>query len=643
MDAGNKGLQRLEVIRQLNGKNREWVNCDLYRLMLKEDLYILAYERLKSKPGNMTPGTDEETLDGFSEEEIGNLINQMRTEAYQPRPVRTTYIPKANGKMRKLGIPCPKDKIVQEVVRMILEAIYDSPHGPYFSDNSHGFRRSRSCHTALREIQKRWSGVAWFIEGDIKSCFDDIDHEVLTKILRKKIKDERFITIIRKFLKAGYQDIDRVRKDSLAGTPQGGIISPILANIYLHELDNYVEQLMKEHEKGKERKLNPKYRSLQRKRLALIKKGHSDTQEFRELTKQMRKLPSVDPQDPNFIRMRFVRYADDWLCGITGSHQLAKEIKDKIGQFLKTELNLTLSQEKTKITSARREEADFLGFKVRLGRSNRAEQKITESTNWTGVKFKRRSTGMEIVLKAPLEKVIKNLSQKGFCDARGNPVDKKAWVPLDEDQIINLYSSINRGIQEYYRPVDNWAALQRVQYILKFSLAKTLAHKRKTTLAQVIKAGEITTVVSRKGNDKTITFYRNEDWRINRMGFSEAQKVDLVQMNLRLRTRSKLGMPCCICGQTKNIQMHHVRHIRRLSDNKAQGFTRVLAILNRKQVPVCVSCHHKIHAGKYDEFKLTDLAYDPRKPDGAVIQRLKAEGSSLKAKPESNRAEVMST
>src|SRR5260370_25505339 len=300
-----RSLERLEVIRKLNGENREWVNSELYRLMYKQDLYILAYEHIKSHPGNMTPGTDDETLDGFSLAMIEELIEEMKRERYCGKPVRTDYIPKANGKMRKLGITCTRDKIVQEVVRLILEAIYDSPYGSYFSENSHGFRRSKSCHSALKDIQARWSGVTWFLEGDIKSCFDDIDHEILLDVLRKKIKDERFISIIRKFLRAGYQDLDEARKDSLAGTPQGGIVSPILANIYLHELDEYVEQLQKELEKGDLRSPNPEYHRLQNQRQYLAKIGKIDTKENQELGVQIRKLPYLAPQDPNY---KFVKY-----------------------------------------------------------------------------------------------------------------------------------------------------------------------------------------------------------------------------------------------------------------------------------------------------------------------------------------------
>jgi group II intron reverse transcriptase/maturase len=609
-----KVLERLEVIRKLNTK-REWINDRLYGLTAKEDLLIVAYERLKSQPGNMTPGSDDETLDGFSMRTIKELSEQLRTEKYQPRPVRTTYIPKANGKKRKLGIPCPKDKVVQEVVRMILEAVYDSPHGAYFCESSHGFRYARSCHTALQEVQRKWSGVTWLVEGDISQCFDDIDHEILIGTLRKKIKDERFISLIKKFLKAGYLDIDRVLKNSLAGTPQGGIISPILSNVYLHELDEYIEQLREEYERGEQRKPNPEYRSIVRRRIRLAKEGKAGTKEYKALTKEMRKLPSADPNDEGLVRLKYVRYADDWIVGIVGSHQLAEEIKEKIGQFLKSRLHLTLSQEKTRITNAKSEEAEFLGYRIRLGRSDK-EQKVTRSTNGSGRIFPRRSTGMQVVLKAPIEKVIRRLTQKGFCDGQGNPTAKKGWAILDEDQIINLFSSVNRGLLQYYRPADNWAEMRRIQYILKFSLAKTLAMKRKTPITRVIRKSRIQTIVRTKAREKVISFYQTSDWKTNRDAFSKSVDVDLVRMSTRLRTRSKLGLECCICGDAKGVEMHHVRHIRKMSDKKVKGFVRLMAILNRKQVPVCEQCHLKVHSGKYDGLKLEDLAYDPRKPKG---------------------------
>ena len=613
-NAGNlKSLERLEVIRKLNGANREWVNDDLYRLMLRKDMYVLAYERLKSIPGNMTPGTDDETRDGFSEEEIGKIIAQMKDESYQCRPVRESFIPKANGKLRRLGIPCPRDKIVQELVRIILEAVYESPHGPYFSEHSYGFRRGKSVHGALKEVQKKWSGVIWLVEGDIQSCFDDIDHHTLVDVLRKKIKDERFIALTWKFLKAGYQDLERARHDSLAGTPQGGIASPILANIYLHELDAFVERLQAELEKGRQRRPNHEYELISDRRYRLAKAGKADTEEFRRLGTQMRNLPSLDTRDPNFVRIKYVRYADDWLIGVIGSHELAEEIKNRVGGFLRDKLALTLSQDKTRITNARTEEAEFLGYRIRRGRA-RDSQKVTASTNGSGRRFKRRSTGMEVVLKAPMDRLIKRLASKGFCDGKGVPKHKAGWTVLDEDQIISLYSSINRGIQQFYRPADNWPQLQRVQYILKYSLAKTLALKMRVSITRVMKARDIgVRVTNKNGQVRNVAFFRNTDWTVKRDAFKDSPEIDLVRMNVRLRTRSKLGLPCVVCGGPNRVQMHHVRHIRKFEDGAPRGFTRVMAALNRKQVPVCKACHERIHRGEYDGLSLKDLAYDLRK------------------------------
>src|SRR5213080_4723843 len=179
----------------------------------------------------MTPGTDGMTLDGWSLTTIRAIIQEMQTEHFQFKPVRTVFIPKANGKMRKLGIPSTRDKIVQEVIRLILEGIYDSPQGPYFHDASHGFRPNRSCHTALREIRGKWPALNWFLEGDIRSCFDEIEHGTLVALLRRKIRDERFLNLIWKLLRAGYLDLRGQRGDSLAGTPQGSLASPILANV----------------------------------------------------------------------------------------------------------------------------------------------------------------------------------------------------------------------------------------------------------------------------------------------------------------------------------------------------------------------------------------------------------------------------
>ncbi len=613
-----KTLERLEHLRRLNS-NRQWVNYELYRLLYQEDLYIVAYERIKSKPGNMTPGTDEETLDGFSLETIRGIIHEMKTEQFQFKPVRTTFIPKANGKLRKLGIPCVRDKVVQEVMHMILETIYDSPYGPYFKDTSHGFRPNRSCHTALREFRGKWTAVNWLIEGDIRACFDELDHHVLVSILRQKIEDERFLNLIWKLLNAGYMDLHGIKRDSLIGSPQGGIISPILANAYLHELDEFVEGLQVQQEKGRKKRRDPIYQKLIQKKSHMVAKGETKTRAFKQLVQQLNTQPSKQVDDSEFIRIKYLRYADDWIVGICGNHALAEEIKQEIKTFLSDHLKLTLSEEKTCITHAKTEEAFFLGTTLKIGNGGIAKvRKVT--SHWTGKTFKKRTTGSETVMKTPIPKLIKRLSERGFCTKEGKPTTKTGWTILDVDQIVSLYSGVNRGIQNYYRFADNWKDLSRVQYILQFSLAKTLACKFQTSVRKVFKRfGKTFTLVIRGKDgkkDRKISFYLNHDWAKRRDAFQTGKQpdIDLVQMAIQLRARSKLGRPCCICEEAAGqIVMHHVRHVRKLAHKReATGFNRILRAINRKQMPVCLACHGKIHRGEYDHLKLSDLAYIPR-------------------------------
>ena len=611
-----KTFERLERLQTLNS-NRQWKNRDLYRLMYKEDLYILAYEQIKSKPGNMTPGTDGETLDGISLETIREIIQEMKTEQFQFKPVRITFIPKANGKMRKLGIPCVRDKIVQQVMYLILTAIYDSPNTPYFRETSHGFRQNRSCHTALREIRRKWSAANWLIEGDIRACFDEIHHGTLVTILKKKIQDQRFLNLIWKLLHAGYMDLHGARKDSLIGSPQGGILSPILANVYLHELDEFVEELRQKREKGENKGRSLAYQSLSKAKAKLVAQGKTKTREFKALVQKMRALPSTNVNDPEFIRIKYLRYADDWIIGLSGSHALAEEIKQEVKIFLHDHLKLTLNEEKTRITNARTEEAFFLGTILKMGNSGVA--KVTLSATITGKRVKRRSTGWETVMKAPMPKLLKRLSERGFCTKEGKPLPRSGWAYLDVDQIISLYNGVNRGIQNFYRFTDNWRQLGRIQYILRFSLAMTLARKLQITTSQVFKRfGKQPTYVikGKEGKeDRTISFYYNQDWAKKREAFQIgiSPDIDRIQSAIRMRTRSKLGRPCCICGETpRQIVMHHVRHIRKLSNKReATGFNRILRMLNRKQIPVCETCHRKIHRGEYDSLKLSELSYVP--------------------------------
>lgn len=345
----------------------------LYRILFNEEMYYIAYQRIYAKQGNMTKGVDGKTVDGFSISHIEQLIDTLKNETYQPKPSQRVYIPKKNGKMRPLGIPSFMDKLLQEVIRMILEAVYEGS----FENTSHGFRPQRSPQTALSSIQKSFNGTKWFIEGDIKGFFDNIDHEVLIAILSERISDNRFIRLIRKFLNAGYVE-DWVFHKSYSGTPQGGIISPILANIYLDKFDKYIKEYITKFNKGKRRKDNPIAKQLGHRKAKLVEKLRNTIDEtkrkqlfarIRETVKERLKYPAGDEMDDSIKRLKYIRYADDFLIGVIGSKQDCIQIKEDIKQFMADKLKLELSDEKTLITNARKH-AKFLGYDVFVRKSN---------------------------------------------------------------------------------------------------------------------------------------------------------------------------------------------------------------------------------------------------------------------------------
>jgi len=365
---------------------------------------------------------------------------------------------------------------------------------------------------------------------------------------------------------------------------------------------------------GKQKHSNPLYSKLSSQKERLVKKGATRTKAFRELVKQIRSIPAVRVDDPTFIRIKYVRYADDWLVGISGPRSLAEQVKEELSIFLSQRLKLTLSTEKTKITHARKEQAHFLGTCLSIGRGG--VQRVVTTFNHSTRPIRRRSTGSEMIMTAPLADLIKKLHSKGLCTVTGQPTTKTAWIYLEAEQLILLYNGINRGIQNYYRFTDNFSNLTRIQYILKFSLAHTLAAKYKCSLRQIFKRfGKVPTVQvpTRKGKqERCITFYNNSDWKKQRNGFHIGQtNVDLLQWSSRLRSRSKLGKPCCICNSTERVEMHHVRYIRKIEGKKPVGIHAMLRTLNRKQLPVCAECHQKVHRGEYDGLRLSDLAYNP--------------------------------
>lgn len=600
-------LDRLVSLKALNLKNPQAVNKDLYRLLLKEDLLIVSYNSIKSKPGNMTPGSDNITLDGFSGKIVQDIISELRNQSYQFKPVKRIYIPKGNtGKMRPLGVPSPRDKVVQTAMLMILESIYD----PIFSTLSHGFRSGRSSHTALRQVRLEWSGVKWVIEGDIKGFYDNVNHYTLMKILRRKIQDERFLNLIWKMLRAGIE-IDGKVLNSKLGTPQGGIISPILSNIYLHELDVFVSSLIKEvgNNSNRSRRENPEYKStrgkiyrLQTKRsnkgIIHLKPTDEDQCIINVLKKHLLQIPSKDPFDPNYRKITYVRYADDWIIGTIGDKTFTNKILELVKNFLKELLSLDLSEEKTKVTLLSSGNINFLGYKIKSG------GKSEFSTTKTGQK--RRTVGWQPRLMAPTEELVKTLALNNFCTTDGRGVRKKGWINYPDDIIVGRFNSIIRGYRNYYSPADNYGTtMNRLEFILKLSCAHTLASKHRTRISvQLTRLKTLGLDVSDR--------YRNNIW-----DFKIGASLDDLNLLFKFyvkRTRLLSDTKCLICESTEDLEMHHVRALRKdgvpLKDNYMIG---VMQRMNRKQITVCRSCHMDIHQAKYDGNSISMLDSRSRK------------------------------
>ena len=604
------------VLESLTSKaaNEDYHYKRLYRNLYNPEFFLLAYERTQAKPGNMTAGNDGNTIDGMSMKRIDSLIQKLKDFSYQPKPARRTYIPKANGKMRPLGIPAFDDKLVQEVVRMILESIYE----PTFQNSSHGFRPKRSCHTALQYIKRNYTGVKWFVEGDIKGCFDNVDHHVLVRILRRRIKDEYFISLIWKFLKAGYME-DWVYHNTYSGTPQGSLISPILANIYLNELDVFMAKYAESFNCGKGRKINPAYKmplDVRRGKQEWLKRNSAKISEekrqkvmaeIRELNNYLSTVPYSDPMDTEYKRVVYVRYADDFLIGVIGSKEDAKQVKTDVGEFIKEQLHLEISPEKTLITHGN-DFARFLGYLVTVSR----EQNRTRTKNG----FTRRTYVGKVKLYVPKEKWLNRLLSYGalkisYDKAHGNkevwePVRRPGLIRLDDIEILNQYNAEVRGMYNYYRLANNATVLNAFVYVMKYSMYKTFAGKYRTSMRKIIRKycrnKDFTVSYQTKSGTKSVVFYNQGVRRNDKVIATE--NPDIIGRTNENRRYTRLtdrlqGHVCEFCGaETEDIEIHHIRKLKDLS-GKAEWERHMIA-RKRKTMALCHSCHVKLHNGKLD-------------------------------------------
>jgi group II intron reverse transcriptase/maturase len=566
---------------------------DIYRLLYNPELYLWAYARLYSNDGAMTKGSTNETIDAMSLKKIEAIIDALRHERYRWTPVKRIYIPKKSGKLRPLGLPSWSDKLLQEVIRLILEAYYE----PQFSDHSHGFRPERGCHTALTKVKETWTGTKWFLEGDITQCFDRIDHQVLLSILREKFHDNRFLRLLNHLLQAGYLEDWRYHK-TLSGTPQGSIVSPILSNIYLDKLDKYVETiLLPRYTHGKQRQQNRAYYALMTKAYKQRKKGKR--KEAAVLTKQAQHLPTVDPNDPNYRRLYYVRYADDTLFGFAGPKEEAEEIKRLLGDFLRETLKLELSVDKTLITHANTKAAKFLGYEI-----------VTQQDDEKRDRPQHRSLNGHVGLRLPNEVVEK---KRALYMRHGKPVSRPELLFNEDYTIMNQYQAEYRGLVQYYLLAQNVSWLWRLHWVMQTSLLKTLASKHKSSVKKMFqKYRTITTtpdgpmkclevVIERHGKKPlTARFGGIPLRRKNRVILADQDPRTLPFRRNELIKRLLVGK-CELCQSTEDCEVHHIRKLadlkKRVSKEKP-AWVQMMAARRRKTLIVCQQCHQAIHAGK---------------------------------------------
>lgn len=579
----------------------------LYRLLFNEEMFYTAYQRIYAKEGNMTAGSDGKTIDGMSLNCISKLIDLLRTETYQPQPARRVYIPKKDGKMRPLGIPSFDDKLVQEVTRMILEAIYEGQ----FLDCSHGFRPKRSCHTALVKVKRTFTGAKWFVEGDIKGFFDRIEHQILITILKERISDDRFLRLIWKFLKAGYVE-DWTFHNTFSGTPQGGIVSPILANIYLDRLDRYMEKYAEEFNKGTKRKPHETRYGFENKKARLMQKlkNVKDENERREIVKQIKVIdkeritfPSCDEMDGGYKRLKYVRYADDFLIGIIGSKEDSKQVKNDIKNFLETELKLELSEEKTLITHTEKP-AKFLGYEVSVRQSDLPRRDTLNRLT--------RTYNNKVCLRITMDIIKKKLLDFGIVEIRHNVNGKEWWKPRehtkmlnnDDLEILRMYNYTLRGFYNYYSVANNSAIMNAYGYIMEYSMYRTFACKYRTSVQKILRQYQrdgVFTVsyTTKKGGVRSQSFYKDGFKRKEPIADVNLDSQEVIYHSMRTSLIDRLKAEKCeICGAMGKLDMHHVRKIK---DLDGKGYADKLMIMRqRKTIALCRSCHLKTHAGSID-------------------------------------------
>lgn len=501
-----KGIDRLSVIRHKSEINKDWKHTDLFRILRKEDIWIVANKNIKSNKRALIPGTTTKNLDKMSLTKLQRLREKVLNESYRFKAVK---IPKLNRQKRLLGLSTPNDKIVQEVIRMILEAIYE----PCLSEQSFCFRQGLGTHDALEHIEAKFCWVDWVI--DIQSTSTTMDHKQLCKILGDKIQDVRFLNLIRKLLKCGILRQGKFYRSNL-GIPQGNIVSPILANIYYNKLDKWVEKKAKmlnrlrtnQHHKTYKQlsyQISKKAEQLQ----GLDKRSHEYKYLLKELQFLKRRKAKIPSLAQKCIQIEYVRYTDDWIIGIKGNKVLANQLKVEVSKFMTVWLKQTMYPIKTKITNLRAEKAKFLGYEIYLLKNINISPYIRSRTRTT------RCKNPQLQFDIPMDFVLQKMEEKGYIKKlvkRHRSISKVSHTTLVDTVIVKHFSRVWRGFSNYYSGCTKLSKLKYIHYLLHISCAMTLSHRHRLSTKKIfIKHGKKLTVAN--GHNTTEFPYRNK-WSV---------------------------------------------------------------------------------------------------------------------------------
>lgn len=517
---------------------------------------LIAFNKIAANKGAGTPGIDGNSIDGLNLKKLERYHKEYINNKYNPKPVKRILIPKDNDKVRPLGIPTIKDRLIQKGLEQLLTPYFEK----IFSEWSFGFRTKKSCHDAIKRVKQRFKGIDYIIKIDLKGYFDTINHEILMNILNKFIRKNKTLTTINKWLKTGFMK-DGIKYESLSGSPQGGIISPLLANVYLHYIDLKMDELIKEGTPI--RKANPEY----------DKAYHQGMHHKLGIERYINLNPKT--------RVEYIRYADDFIIGIKGEYNQAQCIKNQVTQWLTQDLNLTISKDKSKIVKANKG-TRFLSYMIKVNPTNESRKRKTTKNSLNG----------RVQIQVPKTKV-KEYGEEYNWLKKGKVKHDEALANRDLLEIVRTYKTIVRGIIRYFCLANNLSVLTYLNYLAEYSCLKTLARKRKTSLARVRKKFNRGSTWAIPYINKGKTKY--ESWivyswdKIKKMrSYKENPDITINSFIFQGRTNltDRLKAECCEkCGKTTQLHIHHIGTVRNANRK---------SMMNKSTKVLCMGCHRKI-------------------------------------------------